>query len=564
MKKTKQPVSKFNLAKVSIASLVTIFLVGCVGPNEKNYNNNVNSMKQSLLQSSENKKQVQTEAKKLALPSSVTAQMMPTATSLPGVKEHSQTVRFDVAVNNVSVQEFFAGLAHGADCSLILSPDIKGNVTLKLKQVTLLEVLEAVSDLYGYQYEKTSYGYNIYPKTLETRIFMLDKLTLQRSLQTNTQINSSSGDLTQAGSSSGSGGSTTTPSTVTIQATQKDTFWENINTTISALINSSISSNKKDNSSAMVQVNVDTGMVIVRAYPKEMQLVEQYLAKTQRILGREVIIEAEILDVTLLNQESTGINWAALSAGGATPALTPVQTAGLLSSVYTLSMSGDRNNFNYALQLISTQGKVSVLSKPRVSALNNQSAIIKVGSDNYYVTNVQSQVTTGGTGTASNTTTSTINLQAFFSGISLYVTPQITESGEVNLHVHPSVSKVSEDQLDVLVDGQTSQLPVAQSVVRETDTVVHAKDGQVIILGGLMQTDIGVSSSGLPLSPKYRNSLGALTTTRQNSGIKSELVILLRPIIVENNVWPTELEKTAKTAYSDKSTQEFLGNAHQD
>ncbi len=178
------------------------------------------------------------------------------------------------------------------------------------------------------------------------------------------------------------------------------------------------------------------------------------------------------------------------------------------------------------------------------------------------MTNVQSQVTTGGGGESTNTTTSTINLQAFFSGISLYVTPQITEQGEVNLHIHPAVSKVSENTLSVTVDGQESDLPVAQSDIRETDTVVHAKDGQVIILGGLMQTVAGSSASGLPLSSKYENSLGAATTARQNIGLKSELVILLRPIIVQDNVWKTELDKTAKSAYSEKSAQEFFSNAH--
>jgi len=544
------------------------FLAGCMKTTDRNYNSNVMEMNNALTQDSRSQQRVQENAKKLVLPASVSAQMMPSAAALPGVKGDNASVRFDVSVNNVPAKEFFSGLSQGSGYSLILAPNVTGNISLKLKQVTLVEALDAVSDLYGYHYEKTSYGYKIFPKELQTRIFMLDKLTLQRTLQTNTQINSSSGDLTQASSSSssssGGGGSTITPSTVTIQASQKDTFWNDITTTISALIGASGNAKDAKAESPTVQVTGDTGMIVVRAYPKDMQLVEQYLAKTQSILGREVIIEAEILDVTLASEYSMGIDWAALTAGGAiSPAtsmpLTPTTEAtGLLSSVYNLSMSGDRNNFNYALSLISSQGKVAVLSKPRVSAINNQSAIIKVGSDNYYVTNVQSQVTTGGGGESTDTTTSTINLQAFFSGISLYVTPQITEQGEVNLHIHPAVSKVSQNTLDVIVDGQNSSLPVAQSEVRETDTVVHAKDGQVIILGGLMQTLSGASTSGLPLSPKYEDSLGAATTARRTSGLKSELVILLRPIIVQDNVWKTELDKTAKSSYSVKSEKEFF------
>ncbi|MES2203956.1 MAG: secretin N-terminal domain-containing protein [Pseudomonadota bacterium] len=554
--------------KIIVIVTAVAFLVGCMKPSDKNYNDNLTNIHNELTQDARNKQRIEENAKKLVLPASVSTQMMPSSAALPGVKDNSISVRFDVSVNNVAAKEFFSGLSQGSGYSLILAPGVTGNITLKLKQVTLTEALDAVSDLYGYHYEKTSYGYKIYPKELQTRIFMLDKLMLQRTLQTNTQINSSGGDLTQAASSSTStAGSTITPSTVTIQASQKDTFWSDMTTTINALIGANGNSAKDTNSeSPLVQVTADTGMVLVRAYPKDMALVEQYIIKTQNILGREVIIEAEILDVVLASEYSAGIDWAALTAGGSiSPStsmpLTPTTvTSGLLSSVYNLSMSGDRNNFNYALSLISTQGKVSVLSKPRVSAINNQSAIIKVGSDNYYVTNVQSQVTTGGGGESTNTTTSTINLQAFFSGISLYVTPQITEQGEVNLHIHPSVSKVSENILTVNVDGQESQLPVAQSDIRETDTVVHAKDGQVIILGGLMQTLAASSASGLPLNSKYQDTLGAVTTAHQNTGVKSELVILLRPIVVQDNVWKTELDKTAKSAYSEKSAQEFFRN----
>lgn len=555
-----------NFKMLVLVAAVSV-LLGCVKASDKNYDANVAAMHNSLTQNEQSKQRVEESAKKLVLPASVSAQIMPSAVALPGVKDSTALERFDVSVNNVSAKEFFSGLSQGSGCSLVLAPGVTGNISLKLKQVTLGEALDAVSDLYGYHYEKTAYGYKIYPKELQTRIFIIDKLMLQRTLQTNTQINSSSGDLTQASSSSTSGsGTATTPSTVTIQASKKDTFWADLTTTINALIGANNGGSKDSQSdSPIVQVTSDTGMIVVRAYPKDMQLVEEYIKRTQTILGREVIIEAEILDVALASEYSTGIDWAALTAGGSmTPALplTPTSsTSGLLSSVYNLSMSGDRNNFNYALSLISTQGKVSVLSKPRVSAINNQSAIIKVGSDNYYVTNVQSQVTTGGSGESSDTTTSTINLQAFFSGISLYVTPQITEQGEVNLHIHPSVSKVSENSLNVTVDGQDSVLPVAQSDIRETDTVVHAKDGQVIILGGLIQTVDTSSVSGLPLSSKYQNSIGAATSAHRNADVKSELVILLRPIIIQDNVWKTELDKTAQAAYSKKSEQEFFNNA---
>lgn len=556
---------KFVDYKLVVLVIMMSVLAGCMQPTDRAYDQNVEQMYGVLTENTKNMQQVRENAKQLTLPASVTEQLMPSSSELPGVKDSSTALRFDVSVNNVSVKEFFAGLSQGSDTSIVLAPKVTGKITLKLKQVTLLEVLDAVSNLYGYHYEKTSYGYMIYPKELQTRIFMMDKLSLQRSLQTNTQVNNSSGDLTQNGGTAMNNGGgdmpsgSVNPSTVTVQASQKDTFWSDLKTTVAALIGANASAKNVKSDSPMVQMNQSTGMLVVRAYPKELQLVEQYLKTTQDILSREVIIEAEILDVILSKEYSAGIDWAALTAGATkTKATISPPTENLLNSVYKLSLSGDRNNFNYALELISTQGKVSVLSKPRVSTMNNQSAIIRVGSDDYYVTSVQSQVTSG---SDSDTTTSTINLQAYFSGIALYVTPQITNDGEVHLHIHPSISKVDESNLDVLVNDKKSVLPVAQSQIRETDTVVRAKDGQVIILGGLIQTAAGSTNSGLPFSSKYGSTLGNLTSSRENTGVRSELVILLRPIIVHDGVWQTELNKTAKSAYTKKIQEEFFENA---
>ncbi len=544
--------------RIVVASLIAAFLFGCVRPTDRNYNKNLQNSNDALTKNSMMQKRVMDDAKNLSLPNSVAEQMMPAANLLVDTKQSNSSEKFDVSVNNVAAKEFFAGLAQGSNCSLVLSPGVTGNVSLSLKQVTLQETLDAVSDLYGYHYEKTSYGYNIYPKQLETRIFMIDKLTLERTLQTSTLVDSSGSSLTTAGSASGGGdsGGGSNSSTVTIQASQKDTFWTDLSSTIGALIDGSSNEKSGAADTPMAQINPETGVIVVRAFPKNMQMVEQYIAKTQSILGRQVIIEAEILDVELATEYSAGIDWSALTAGGVSSMPT---AAGQLSSVYQLSMSGDRNNFTYAVSLLSTQGRVSILSKPRVSAINNQSAIIKVGTDNYYVTNVDSQVTSGD---GDNTTTSTIDLEAFFSGISLYVTPQITDKGEVNLHIHPAVSEVSEDTLTVEVNDETSTLPVAKSVIRETDTVVHAKNGQVIILGGLMQVKMSDGSSGLPIKPEYQNSFGALTTSKLQINGKTELVILLRPIIVEDEVWKKELDSIAKTAYSEKADKEFLNNAH--
>ncbi len=287
-----------KFCKVVIASLIAAFLVGCAQPTNEDYEKNLKKFNHELTQNSMNQQKVMDDARNLSLPKSVTEQMMPSTNLLSAPKNSNFSEKFDVSVNNVSAKEFFAGLAQGSNCSLVLSPGVTGNVTLNLKQVTLQEALDAVSDLYGYHYEKTSYGYNIYPKQLETRIFIIDKLTLERTLQTSTLVNSSGTSLSSAPTSSGgggggdSGGGGATPSTVSIQASQKDTFWTDLSSTIGALIGGSANEKGGSSDTPMAQINAETGVIVVRAFPKNMQMVEQYIAKTQSILGRQVIIEA--------------------------------------------------------------------------------------------------------------------------------------------------------------------------------------------------------------------------------------------------------------------------------
>jgi MSHA biogenesis protein MshL len=168
-----------------------------------------------------------------------------------------------------------------------------------------------------------------------------------------------------------------------------------------------------------------------------------------------------------------------------------------------------------------------VLSSPRVSTLNNQKAVIKSGSDQYFVTNISSNTVTSTAASTNNT----IELTPFFSGVALDVTPQVDDDGGVILHIHPTVSAVSANNLSVTIQGQTDTLPLALSQIRESDSVVRAKSGQVIVIGGLMtvlkqNTDYQVPFLGsIP-------GLGNLFKSKQTTNTKTELVILLKPIVV--------------------------------
>jgi MSHA biogenesis protein MshL len=192
-------------------------------------------------------------------------------------------------------------------------------------------------------------------------------------------------------------------------------------------------------------------------------------------------------------------------------------------------------NFSSVLDFMSTQGDLNVLSSPRVTAANNQKAVIKVGTDEYFVTDMDSETTTN---SSTDTTTTSYQLTPFFSGISLDVTPQIDDDGNVLLHVHPAVIEVEEQTYSFLDDA-----PLAKSSIRETDSIIRARDGDVVVLGGLMKSNTQDQTSKVPLLGDIPG-LGHLFRNTSNVTEKTELVILLKPTVVGVHTWQQEIERS--------------------
>jgi MSHA biogenesis protein MshL len=301
--------------------------------------------------------------------------------------------------------------------------------------------------------------------------------------------------------------------------------------------------------------------------------VEAYLQATQLIVQRQVILEAKILEVTLNEGFQTGINWGAMlspgnnsitaanigggsvlvnesglsgisgQSGNLDPGnLTPI--AGALSEafggVFTLAL--ELGDFTAFIELLKTQGNVQVLSSPRVATMNNQKAIIKVGTDEFFVTDVTNTVSS--TGLGNTNVFPSIGLTPFFSGIALDVTPQISEGGDVTLHVHPSISEVVDQQKTVTIGNTVQQLPLALSTVRESDSIVRARSGQVVVIGGLMQDLTDDRDASAPVLGDIP-LLGNLFKHKKQRSVKSELVILLKPVVVNSSEeWSGALDQS--------------------
>ncbi|HEY6898314.1 MAG TPA: secretin N-terminal domain-containing protein [Rhodocyclaceae bacterium] len=515
--------------------------------------------------------------------------MPPLAMELPGGVEAVEP-RFDLSVVNAPATQVFMALVNGTRYNMLIGQEVAGNLTINLKDVTVKEALESIRELYGYEYQIKGNRIVIQPNTLQTRMFQVNYLASRR--QGATELRVTSGSIVGSGASSGStstpsSGATPTPqgtgtssgtgSNLTSQVrTNTDAdFWHDMQTALATIVGSA--------DGRSVVINPLSGVIVIRALPRELRSVEAYLKATQAVVERQVMLEAKIIEVSLSQGFQSGINWGSfngssnrISAGSMesstvlrtqnTGALTNTPTgvvssaskneelfgnnvtaipgaAGMLATSLGKGFFGlalQTANFAALLNFLETQGSVSVLSSPRIATINNQKAVLKVGTDQLFVTNVTTNTTSTTTGSVS---TPSLTLQPYFSGISLDVTPQVDDDNNIILHVHPAISNVTEVQkvIDLGTVLGTYKLPLASSTVNETDSIVRVQGGNIVAIGGLMKQDQSLDRSGLP------GTSSNLTGTKSASMNKQELVILLKATVIsDDTAWVKDLEQTSE------------------
>lgn len=502
------------------------------------------------------------------------AMLPPLQLDLPATAQ-SVEPRFDLAVSNAPASQVFMALVSGTRYSMLIAPEVSGNVTVNLKNVTVREALETLRELYGYEFKFQGTRIYIQPNTLQTRIFQINYLAGKRQGQSDVRVTSSSISSTRpqaptAGApgasvpvtptgTPGAQGMLSGPPSSQISTTQNSDFWHDLAEALSSIVGT------QDGRSVIVSPG--SGVVLVKAFPADLRAVENYLHVTQLIVERQVMLEAKIMEVSLHEEFQAGVNWnqfggssnrfsygtqqpgTVLNTSGANSTSGAAILAGAGGAAATTSLGKgfvglafQSSNFSALLNFLETQGNVQVLSSPRIATINNQKAVLKVGNDEFYVTNVSSTVTSSGT---SNITTPTITLQPFFSGIALDVTPQIDSENNIVLHVHPSISVVTEKQkvIDLGTLG-TYTLPLANSAVNETDSIVRVQDGNIVAIGGLMKQEQSATANGLP-GTTGSSGLGMLFGARSSYMTKRELVILIKPTIIHNeSSWKDDLIET--------------------
>ncbi len=560
-----------------ILAIMVLFLAACTtsAPRRETYD---------LINAEMNKVVAEAQARP-AQPDAVSASLLPPLRiEMPPARQPAEQ-RFNLAFNNLPANQFFMVLVSGTRYSMLVPPEVTGTISANLKDVTVFEALDAIRELYGYDYKVDGTRIYIKPLTLQTRVFQVNYLTGSRNGTSEIRVTSGSVSDTSAGSTTPVTGTVpgTTPGTSSrslnssnIKTVSSSDFWVELKSSLEAIVGGG-----KDGRS--VVISPQSGVVVVRAMWSEMRDVAAYLKATQISVDRQVILEAKILEVQLNDSYQSGINWAAFANGGnsrlSAGRLSPgsvLQSSGalaggalsfnsangtftggqvvsnpgqnLVSAASTFGnlfgMAFQTSNFAALLSFLETQGTVHVLSSPRIATLNNQKAVLKVGKDELFITNLSTTSTTVG---ANLQTSPNVTLQPFFSGVALDVTPQIDESGNIILHIHPSVSNVVSVDTSVNIgNGASFTLPLASSTISETDSVVRGRDGHIVAIGGLMRQATTSDRSQLPGAGNLP-VVGALLRNTNEVTQKRELVILLKPTVIQGDAsWTKDMVESQR------------------
>lgn len=496
--------------------------------------------------------------------------------------------RFNVEAREQPAREFFNNLVAGTGYGVMVSPMVEGQISISLPDVTIDEVMEEVEQNYGYQITRNNNVYRVQPPGLETRIFTIDYLDVSRSGNSSVQVTSGGsrggsgggfgggigggfggvggiggiggvGDVNQGtrrgvagsnrpgtgGSFGGVGGGGAGGGGQVSTQTETD-FWSDIQETLESIIGVDGDSGEGEDDNGVlasmgggsggsrsVVVQPQVGLVMVTGYPEDLERVESYIDTAQNVLGREVTIQVQFLEVVLNKGYQSAIDFDTFGPGGEEN--TDNTVTGDFSSggdngndaiSNPLAITTNFTDFNAVFRILESRGTTQVLSSPSLKVLNNQKAVFQDGDEEFFQTSAGSNVVSTGETVRESTDT---NLEQFFSGISMDITPQIGAEGAITLHVHPTITTVNEQTKTI--SGE--QVPLARTQVRELDSIIRAEDGRIVVLGGLANERSVDDAAGVPVANELPLIGGAFDQRRRDT-VKSEFIILLRPMIADS------------------------------
>ena len=449
---------------------------------------------------------------------------------LPPAESARELDLFTLVVNQVGVREVLFALARDAQINLDIHDGIQGTVTINAIDQTMPQILERISKQVPLFYEMRDGTLYIQPDHPVLRTYRVNYLNMERNAAGTVGVST---QIATAGNTSSQGGSSGNSSSTTLSNTALNDFWPQLRRDLDMIVPS------ETDATANIQVNPVAGLVTVRATRQQHRFIEEYLTRLSQNSRQQVLIEATLVEIRLSQDYQTGVDWSILGneGFGFEQDLTGTNLSSSPVSILTYTNTvSDLGEIRAAVKALETFGDVKVLSSPKLTVLNNQTAMLKVVDDRVYFTiEVEPAVVSDGVVTPATFETEIHTIPV---GLVMTVTPQIGEDRMVFLNVRPSISRIVNFVQDPNPElagnllagnpGITNLIPEVQ--VREIESMLQVPSGQIIVLGGLMQDSVTSETDGIPLLSRLP-LVGDAFTFRREFSEKTELLIFLRPVI---------------------------------
>jgi general secretion pathway protein D len=522
------------------------------------------------------------------------ASIPPPVQAIPTPPKPKPTVRpetYSVVVNQVNVRELLFALARDAKVNVDIHPGIIGAVTLNAIDQTLPQLLSRISKQVDMRYELDGPNLVVMPDSPYLRIYKIDYVNMQRSTSGQVTVSGNIAGGASAGgagggASGGGGGGGSNTSTVSVRNESSNDFWKTLVKNVEEILRETdkvlpggpgpaptaappppppagaapgaaaappaAGPNITFREAASVISNPEAGILTLRATSRQHEKIQEFLDYVLLNARRQVLIEATVVEVQLSHNYQQGINWSILNRLGTAPGFAGTgqapQGTGLIGSptgsIFTLNYAS--TTFTATVRLLEQFGTVRVVSSPRISVVNNQTAILKVVDNLVYFT-VSAQQSQGVQGSTLATFTTTPNSVAV--GFVMNVTPQISGNDVILLNVKPTISKVLSFVLDpnpalrnpcgsaTSVAGTCGiapiESPIPQISTRELESVIKVANGDIAVMGGLIQDSVDQGEDTIPGVNRIPY-VGDALSNRNLKNSKSELVIFLRPLVIKD------------------------------
>ena len=439
---------------------------------------------------------------------------------------------YSVVVTDVPVRDMLFALARDAKLNVDVHPSVTGNVTLNAIDQTLPQILDRIARQVDVRFTQEGDTLQVEPDAPFLRNYKIDYVNMARDNTSSVSVATQIATTGAAAVGDSGGASGTNNSTTSVTSTSNQRFWGTLERNVRAILGDAVAADATESSAAVI-VNAESGILSVRATTREHQQIQTFLDQVQVNAQRQVLIEATVVEVKLNDDYQLGVDWSLIASGAGWSVNQALLGTNFSEEPFSLLTYADPDtslgNTSTTVGMLRRFGDVKVLSSPKIMAINNQTALLKVVDNLVYFTIEAETTTTDG---VSNTTYTSV-VHTVPVGFVMSVTPQINDTDTVILNIRPTISRVISFVQDPNPSLQDVESSVPQIQVREMDSLLRINSGQTAVLGGLIQDGVDLNRVGTPVLSELPG-IGDAFSYRSNAVSKTELVIFLRPRVIRD------------------------------